>query len=113
LDLGIERPIVIGHSWGTLVALALALDFPQAVGGLVLLSGFYRPTLRADVPLFSVFAIPAFGDLVRYTIAPPLTEAIMPRLIERCFAPLPVPERFAHGFPRSMAVRPSQIRAEA
>src|ERR1700722_3417205 len=65
--LGIERPVVVGHSFGTLVALALALDHPDAVSGLVLLSGYYRPTLRADVPLFSLPAIPAIGDLIRYT----------------------------------------------
>jgi pimeloyl-ACP methyl ester carboxylesterase len=29
------------------------------------------------------------------------------------FAPLPVPERFKEGFPHGMALRPSQIRAEA
>ena len=29
------------------------------------------------------------------------------------FAPLPVPGRFAEGFPHAMAVRPSQVRAEA
>ena len=43
---------------GTLVALALALDHPEALSGLVLLSGYYLPTLRADVPLFSLPAIP-------------------------------------------------------
>jgi len=62
--LGIERPVVVGHSLGTLVALALALDHPDAVGGLVLLSGYYRPTLRADVPLSSLPAIPIIGDLI-------------------------------------------------
>ena len=41
--LGIERPIVVGHSWGTLVALALALDHPRHVSGLVLASGYYYP----------------------------------------------------------------------
>ena len=37
--LGIERPIVVGHSWGTLVALALALEDPEKVAGLVLSVG--------------------------------------------------------------------------
>ena len=46
--LGVERPIVIGHSWGTMVSLALALDHPHDVRGLVLLSGYYFPTGRAD-----------------------------------------------------------------
>src|SRR5512132_4332188 len=37
--LRIERPVVVGHSWGTLVALALALNHPERVHGLLLLSG--------------------------------------------------------------------------
>ena len=40
-QLGIERPIVVGHSWGTLVAMELALGQPDAVSGLVLLGGYY------------------------------------------------------------------------
>src|SRR4051812_4928690 len=51
--LGVDRPIVVGHSWGTLVALALALEHPKDVRGLVLLSGYYFPTARADVVLLS------------------------------------------------------------
>src|SRR5882757_9821526 len=45
--LGIEQPIVVGHSWGTLVALALALESGHKVAGLVLLSGYYYPMPRA------------------------------------------------------------------
>jgi pimeloyl-ACP methyl ester carboxylesterase len=37
--LGLNEPVVLGHSWGTLVALAMALNHPQSVGGLVLASG--------------------------------------------------------------------------
>ena len=56
--LGIERPVVVGHSWGTLVALAWALRRPDEVRGLLLLSGYYYPSLRADVVLFAPPAIP-------------------------------------------------------
>ena len=65
--LGIERPVVVGHSWGTLVALALALDHPQRVRGLVLLAGYYYPTKRPDVVVFSAPSIPVLGDIMRYT----------------------------------------------
>ena len=52
-QLGVEQAIVLGHSWGTLVAVALALQAPDLVRGLVLLSGYYFPTARLDVPLLS------------------------------------------------------------
>ena len=48
-QLEVRDPVVLGHSWGTLVALALGLrkDFP--IRGLVLASGYYFPTPRFDV----------------------------------------------------------------
>jgi pimeloyl-ACP methyl ester carboxylesterase len=46
-QLGIERPIVLGHSWGTQVAVALGLDWAQSVRSLVLLSGYYYPSVRS------------------------------------------------------------------
>ena len=68
--LGVERAIVLGHSWGTLVALALALEYPPLVRNLVLASGYYYPTLRADTFLLSPPAIPVLGDAMRHTISP-------------------------------------------
>ena len=111
--LGIERAVVAGHSWGALVALALALDHPDAVSGLVLLSGYYDWSLRVDVPLAALPAIPVVGDVMRYTVSPLLGAALMPLVVRGMFAPRPVPERFAEGFPYGLPVRPSQIRAEA
>jgi pimeloyl-ACP methyl ester carboxylesterase len=110
--LGIERPIVVGHSWGTLVALELALDYPADVQSLVLLSGYYFPTARLDVPLLSPPALPVVGDLMRHTISPLLGRLMWRRLLRRLFAPAPVPAHFA-AFPVWMALRPSQLRASA
>jgi pimeloyl-ACP methyl ester carboxylesterase len=108
-----ERPIVVGHSWGTLVALALALEHPGDIRGLVLLSGYYFPTTRVDVPLLSPPAIPIIGDVMRYTVSPLLGRALAPKIIRKAFAPAPVTERFAAEFPVELTLRPSQIRASA
>ena len=112
-QLGIERPIVVGHSWGALVAMELALGQPDAVSGLVVLGGYYHPTMRADVPLVAGPAIPVFGDVLRYTVAPLMGAALMPLNVKAMFSPLDVPERFKREFPYGFPVRPGQIRAES
>ena len=109
--LGIERPIVVGHSWGTLVALALALEHPQHVSALVLASGYYYPTPRMDVALFSPPAIPIVGSVISHTVAPFIGEAMAPRLLDKMFAPQGVSPRFAKDFPVALCLRPSQIEA--
>jgi len=38
---GVEQPVIVGHSWGTLVALAFAIRHQSDTAGLVLLSGYY------------------------------------------------------------------------
>jgi alpha/beta hydrolase fold len=61
---------VVGHSWGTLVAVALAERHPGLVRSLVLLSGYYYPTPRFDAALAVVGAMPVIGDILRYTLTP-------------------------------------------
>ena len=112
-QLGIERAVVVGHSWGTLVAVALALNHPQSVRSLVLLSGFYFPRFRLDVLLASPPAIPVIGDVLRYTISPILQGLSLPLILRQMFGPPPIPERFKKQFPLSMILRPWQIRATA
>jgi pimeloyl-ACP methyl ester carboxylesterase len=111
--LGIERPIIVGHSWGNLVALALGLDFPRDVSGLVLVSGYYFPSVRADALLFGPPAIPGVGDVMRYTVSPVIGHAIAPKMIRKMFAPMPVTPRFDAEFPVELTLRPSQIRASS
>jgi pimeloyl-ACP methyl ester carboxylesterase len=111
--LGIERAVVLGHSLGAMVAAAFALDHPDAVRGLVLLSGYFYPTARADVALASPPAIPVLGDVLRYTVSPIFGRALLPAVIKGMFTPREVPADFAEHFPPGMSVRPSQIRASA
>jgi pimeloyl-ACP methyl ester carboxylesterase len=111
--IGVSRAIVLGHSWGTQVAIALALTYPESVRGLVLASGYYYPSLRADVFPLSMPAVPVIGDVLRYTTAPLFARALWPLLMRKIFGPAAVPQKFRDGFPKAMAVRPSQLRAAA
>jgi pimeloyl-ACP methyl ester carboxylesterase len=111
--LAIERAVVVGHSLGAMVAAALALDHPTTVRGLVLLSGYFYPTARADVALAAPPAIPVLGDVLRYTVSPLVGRALLPAVVKGMFAPRQIPADFAKHFPFGMSVRPSQIRASA
>jgi pimeloyl-ACP methyl ester carboxylesterase len=114
--LGVRNPIVFGHSWGALVALALAYRLLLAgrpAKGLVLAAGYYFPTWRLDVWLMALPAIPLLGDLLRYTILPVLGWMLAGKTIAQLFAPAPVPAAFKTLFPMGMALRPSALRATA
>lgn len=110
--LGVSRAIVLGHSWGASVAVALALKYPRLVQGLVLASGYYYPTLRPDVLVLSAPALPLVGDILRHTISPIVGRVMWPLLMTKIFGPRSVPKKF-EGFPKEMALRPSQLRASA
>lgn len=109
-QLGIEQAMIYGHSWGTLVAVSLALEFPALVRGLVLGSDYYYPTLRADTFLLSPPAIPVIGDVMRHTVSPLMARAILPGMIKRVFEPAAVPGRFDRRFPKALMLRPGQLQ---
>jgi pimeloyl-ACP methyl ester carboxylesterase len=110
--LGVSHAIVLGHSWGASVAVALALKYPTLVQGLVLASGYYYPTLRPDVVALSAPAVPLVGDILGHTLSPIVSRVMWPLLMAKIFGPRSVPKKF-EGFPKEMALRPSQIRASA
>ena len=110
-ELGVERPVVVGHSWAALVALAWAQGAP--VAGAVLVSGYYHPSARLDALLVAPAAAPGIGPVVRHTVAPPFARLTLPATLRTMFAPRPVPPAFRALFPRELVPRPSQIRATA
>ncbi|OWK29930.1 2-hydroxymuconate semialdehyde hydrolase [Sphingomonas mucosissima] len=112
IAIGVDRAVVVGHSWGTLVALSMALDHPGVVSALVLLSGYYYGTARPDVISGSVPAIPLVGDLLTYTVGPLLGVLSGSIGVRASFAPAPVSPKFA-DFPKALALRPSQIHASS
>jgi pimeloyl-ACP methyl ester carboxylesterase len=111
--LGIERPIIVGHSWGGAMALAYAVEFPTALSALVVLAGWAFPARQAAILLYSLPSAPFFGGLVQRTVWPSLARLLADEAITRIFAPALVPAAFIADFPLELALRPSQLFADA
>jgi pimeloyl-ACP methyl ester carboxylesterase len=74
--LGVERAIVVGHSWGGALAPALAVGHPSRVAGLVLLAPVTHPWPGGVAWYHNLGATPVVGPLFAYTLALP-TGALM------------------------------------
>ncbi len=112
-QLGAERPKIVAHSMGTLVAMSMALQHPEAVRSLVLVSGYYYPSARVDAWLTAPVGWPVLGDVLRYTVANLAGRALLNSEVRGMFAPQPVPDGYVQTLGRELLLRPQQLRANA
>lgn len=108
--LGVERPVLYGHSFAAPIVVSFALLYPGDVRGVVAASGYYYPNFRADSLLAWSMTLPVIGRVLRNTLMPVQGAAFGTLSVKAMFAPAPVPETWA-VFPSSLSLRPSQLRA--
>ena len=111
--LGVERPVIVGHSMGTMVAMAMALDYPAYVRKLVLLGGYYYPSMRVDALLAAPVAVPVLGNVMSNTVTAVSARLLLKRMVKAMFVPEEVPADFLPTLSPEMLVRPVQLRANA
>jgi len=111
--LGLERPIILGHSYGGGVALRLAVDRPDLVGGLVLLAPASHP-FEGSLPFFfDIQAAPVIGPAFNYTIVPLVSGQAARAGMERVFSPVPVPEGYIERANVAVTMLPSRVGPNA
>ncbi len=113
--LGADSPLVLGHSYGAAVALAWALEKPEAVSGLVIVSGASNPWPGDDSlgPLYDVASSSLGGAL-----AVPLVTAVPPRkqidvALGQIFWPQAVPPDYLDHLGIGLTLRRASLRANA
>ena len=109
MQLGAERPLVLGHSYGGAVAMAWALDHPAA--GIVNLAGATQPWPGELGRLYDVI-----GSRPGGAVLPPMAAAMIPRsyvdtAVESVFSPQPAPEGYRSHIGPELSVRSGAIRA--
>jgi pimeloyl-ACP methyl ester carboxylesterase len=95
-ELKLGRPLIVGHSLGGAIALALALNHPEQVAGLALLAPVTHRPDRVPPPFDGIaIASPLLRRLIAWTLATPLSIANRERALATLFGPEPVARDFA------------------
>lgn len=110
--LGIERPVIVGQSFGATVALCLALAHPESVAGVVAVAPLCFPEPRLEQALFGFRAVPGAGDTLAQLLSGALDPVLLPILWRMIFVPQSVPPGFAKRFPWQQASGAERMIAE-
>jgi pimeloyl-ACP methyl ester carboxylesterase len=111
--LGASHPIVLGHSYGGAVVLAWAVDAPETVAALVLVSAASHPW-DGDLSLFyKATGHPVFGPVVSTVLSAWVPADVVTRSTESVFAPQVAPAGYSEHFAPMMSLRASVLRANA
>lgn len=111
--LGVERAIVVAHSWAGALALRMALDHPDRVAGLVLLAPVAYPWRGGAGRYNDVISTPLLGPLLAHTITLPLGYLVANSGARGVFAPQPMPDDFVRNSETLLLLRPREFIANA
>ncbi|WP_377190732.1 alpha/beta fold hydrolase [Ruegeria meonggei] len=105
---GVSDPVLVGHSMGGAVSLAMALDYPDKVAGLALLAPLTHE-MPSTPSVFKPLEIRAewLRTVIGNTVAVPVATKTAPKTIGAVFDPEPAPADFLDRAGGALGLRPS------
>ena len=110
---GVRQAIVVAHSLAGVIGLAMALNAPQFVRGLVLVSPVSHPWPGGVGWYYPIAAHPFLGALFRRLLLMPLGLAMLGGGVRGVFAPNPIPPQFIERTRVPLVLRPENFRFNA
>jgi pimeloyl-ACP methyl ester carboxylesterase len=112
-ELGIANAILVVHSLAGAFGARMALDYPQRVGGLVMLAGVAYPWPGGVGFYNKVVTTPVIGPLLAYTITLPLGLFLAEPGTRAVFLPQVMPEDYVQQSGIPLLLRPREFLANA
>jgi pimeloyl-ACP methyl ester carboxylesterase len=110
---GVDRAVVVGHSFGCAVALRVALDHPARVAGIATLAPVSHPWPGGVEWYYHLAATPVLGALFSRCVAPVVGAAVFETAVAGVFRPDAPPHAYAERTGARLALRPRTFRANA
>ena len=108
--LGLEKPVLLGHSWGGAVATAYALAYPDELSGLVVMSGATHVWEGETAWYHRLVAMPVIGTIFLHLLMVPGGQMLAGPGVTGNFAPDKAPENYAKRIGLPLLFRPSNFR---
>lgn len=110
--LGLERPLVVGHSLGGAITLSLAIDHPEVISGIALLSPLTRLESRSPAK-FDLLYVPSplLRRVLAYTVAIPTSLRHAQATLRFLFSPQEVPGDYMVAGGGWLGLRPAHFHA--
>ncbi|KEJ88394.1 alpha/beta fold hydrolase [Sulfitobacter donghicola] len=108
---GIEQPVVVGHSFGGAVALAWALGQPEETGALVLLGAVSNPWPGSLGWPYTLGGTALGGALLVPAISAFVPKSYVNASVEAIFAPQKAPQGYAEMIGADLVLRRESLRA--
>ena len=110
--LNLDRPLVVGHSLGGAIALAIGLDHPERASGLALIAPVTQVVATPPAPLDGLdIKSPLLRWIVAWTVATPLGILNGGQVLKQVFAPEKVPADFVRLGGGALGLRPKNFYA--
>lgn len=111
--IGIERPVVLGHSFGGSVAMAWALNQPHDTAAVVMVGAVSNPWPGELGWTYTVNGSAWGGALVVPVLTAFVPQSYIDGSVESIFAPQPAPEGYAAHVGAGLVLRRESLRANA
>ena len=108
---GVAEAVVAAHSLGAIAGLAMAIDHPEFVRGLVLIAPVSHPWPGGVAWYYAIGAHPLLGPPFRRLLTLPIGMARIGSGVASVFAPNPAPPGFIEATRLALVLRPLHFRA--
>ncbi len=108
--LGVQNPVLVGHSLGGALALAMVLERKQPIGALALLAPLTAVIPEPPAVFKPLVIVSAFlRRLIGYTVAVPITKLTSDKVVAQVFAPEKAPLDFMVRGGGILGLRPASF----
>lgn len=113
VKLGIEKAIVVGHSFGGVITAAFGVLYPERTSGLVFIAPVSHPWGTGVDWHYDVGNTPIIGWLFSNLIAPIGGSLIYPNAVKNVFSPNPMPKDYKELSGTRLVLRPKNFHENA